>query len=110
MIWFPSCFTFTTKPFQPKAGLPRGGGVKKNTLPVKQKVGFKPGTFRSAVKCFNYLATVSLTSIISQGSGDVYYLFLKHQNSVLNRLIATPSGVQETVDTTSGLTANARWV
>jgi len=26
---------FTSKPFQQKAGLPRGGGVKKNTLPVK---------------------------------------------------------------------------
>ena len=32
-------------PFQPKAGLPRGGGVKKNTLAVKQQVGFEPGTF-----------------------------------------------------------------
>ena len=29
----------------PSPGLPRGGGVKKNTLPVKQQVGFEPGTF-----------------------------------------------------------------
>ena len=36
---------FISRPFQPKAGLPRGGGVKNNTLPVKQQVGFEPGTF-----------------------------------------------------------------
>jgi len=53
-------FIFTSKPFQPKAGLPRGGGIKKNTLPVKQQVGFKPGTFWSTVKCFNCLATVGV--------------------------------------------------
>ena len=50
-------FIFTSRPFQPKAGLPRGGGVKKNTLAVKQQVGFEPGTFWSTVEC---LATVSL--------------------------------------------------
>ena len=48
-------FIFTSRPFQPKAGLPRGGGVKK-TLPVKQQVGFEPATFWAAVKCFNHLA------------------------------------------------------
>ena len=32
-----ACFTFTSKPFQPMANLPRGGGVIK-TLPVKQPV------------------------------------------------------------------------
>ena len=36
---------FYLQPFQPKAGLPRGGGVKKNTLPVKQQVGFSLRTF-----------------------------------------------------------------
>ena len=51
---------FYLQPFQPKACLPRGGGVKKNTLPVKQQVGFEPGAFWSAVKCLNHLATVSL--------------------------------------------------
>ena len=34
---------FTSRAFQPKAGLRRGGGVK-NTLPVKQQAGFKTGT------------------------------------------------------------------
>ena len=41
---------FTSRPFQPKVGLPRGGGVKENTLPVKQQVGFELGTFWSADK------------------------------------------------------------
>jgi len=42
-------YDFTSRPFQAKTGLPREGGVKKNTLPVKQQVGFKPGTFWSTV-------------------------------------------------------------
>ena len=36
-------FIFESYSFQPKAGLPRGGGVKENTLPMKQQVGFDPG-------------------------------------------------------------------
>ena len=39
------------RPFQPMADLPRGGGVKKALHPVKQQVGFEPGTL-STVKCF----------------------------------------------------------
>jgi len=35
------CLIFTW-PFQPKADLPRG---KENVLPMKQPVGFEPGTF-----------------------------------------------------------------
>ena len=47
------CLFFTSRPFQPKAGPP---------LPVKQQVGFEPGTFWSTVECFNHLATVPLLS------------------------------------------------
>ena len=39
------CLIFTSWPFQPMADLPRGGGVKESTSPVKQQERFEPGTF-----------------------------------------------------------------
>ena len=36
----------------------RTKNIKKITLPVKQQVGFQPGTFWSTVECFKHLATV----------------------------------------------------
>ena len=41
--------TFTSRPFQPKDGLPRG---KVNTFPVKQQVAFQPGTVGPQLNAF----------------------------------------------------------
>ncbi len=43
----------TSKTLQPKAALPRGGGVKRTLYSVKQQVGFEHATSRYTVKCFN---------------------------------------------------------
>ena len=52
------CFFFLVEGlFQMMAWVGEGEG---GTLPVKQQVGFEPGTFWSTVECFNHLATVSL--------------------------------------------------
>jgi len=41
--------TFTSKPFQPKDGLPGG---KVNTFPMKQQVAFQPGTLGPQLNAF----------------------------------------------------------
>ena len=51
---------FLPQALSAKAWSPKGRRGKENTLPVKQQVGFEPGTFWSTVECFNHLATVSV--------------------------------------------------
>ena len=46
--------------FSAKGWSPKGWRGKENTLPARQQLGFKPGTFWSLVECFNHLVTVSL--------------------------------------------------
>jgi len=55
-------FYFTSKPFQPKAGLPRGGGVKKKHFTCEATGGIQTWDFWSAVKCFNHLVTGHLNT------------------------------------------------
>jgi len=57
----------------------------------------------------NYSSIISCPENKGCGEG-ISYLFLKHQKSVLNRVIAIPSGVQEIAETTSGLRVDTRWV
>ena len=54
------CLTFTSRPFQPKAGLPRGGGVKKMLYLWSNRWNLDLRLFcLYVVECFNHFVTVS---------------------------------------------------